>query len=88
MTMQIQVYVDIVPLAIKELNPTCDPFFPDGNTCVVQNSPPCPMLDNHGKWSDARINRDIRLDHLCVHQSKWRVDVHVAREMPEGLWSK
>lgn len=53
-----------------------------GFTCVVQDSSPCPVLDNHGEWANSWVNRHICLDHFGVQQSKMRINVHVAREEP------
>jgi len=44
------------------------------------------MLDNHGEWSNAWVDGDIGLDHFCIHQSQWCVDVHIAGEVPRCGW--
>lgn len=101
MTMQIQVYVEMVPPFANETsieNIDCKQMdlaklvslvlqsnYNHKNqefTCVIEDSPPCPVLDNHGERADSGVDGDIGLDHFCVQESQRCVDVHVAREVP------
>lgn len=49
-------------------------------TCIIDYPPLCPMLDDHSKRPNSRVNLDIRLDHPCVLQSQGIIDVHVTMQ--------
>jgi hypothetical protein len=50
-------------------------------TSIIQNTPLCPVLDDHGQWPHTIIDLDVQVDHARVLEGSSVVDIHIARQL-------
>jgi hypothetical protein len=50
-------------------------------TSIIQNTPFCPVLDDHSQWPHTIIDLDVQIDHARVLEGSDVVDIHIARQL-------